>query len=296
MEQPHLWTRIEYILRSKVSVETRFFALQILEEFCRLEFGFINQEQKEGLRILIFDLIEKTTRIPNSNINERLFLEKLDLILVKVIKHDLPQKWPKFVADIVTISQGSEELCENTMLIFKLLSDEVSDFSKNEMIQVEIEQLKTYLSAEFGRIQDFCYFVMSTSRKNSLLKVTMKAFSSCVYCVSTLSILNSRLVYILQQLVTDIAICNYSLSCLNEICTLKVEDGLETNFLELYRSFLALLFSNFSLSIDIQMVYLNGSQEDQTFFQELTFFISTLFKVHIHVLERQIEFHDQLCV
>lgn len=55
---------------------------------------------------------------------------------VQVVKQDWPQKWPSFIPDLVGASKTSETLCENSMIILKLLSEEVFDFSKGELTQV----------------------------------------------------------------------------------------------------------------------------------------------------------------
>ena len=56
---------------------------------------------------------------------------------LQVLKQDWPQKWPTFVQDLVGASKTSETLCENSMVILKLLSEEVFDFSRGELTQVQ---------------------------------------------------------------------------------------------------------------------------------------------------------------
>jgi exportin-1 len=56
----------------------------------------------------------------------------------QVLKQDWPQKWPSFVPDLVGASKTSETLCENSMIILKLLSEEVFDFSRGELTQVPL--------------------------------------------------------------------------------------------------------------------------------------------------------------
>jgi Exportin 1-like protein len=55
----------------------------------------------------------------------QVFLNKLNIILVQILKQDWPHKWKSFVPDIVGASKTSETLCENSMVILKLLSEEV---------------------------------------------------------------------------------------------------------------------------------------------------------------------------
>lgn len=66
---------------------------------------------------------------------DTLFLHSQDVPL-QVVKQDWPQKWPSFIPDLVGASKTSETLCENSMIILKLLSEEVFDFSKGELTQV----------------------------------------------------------------------------------------------------------------------------------------------------------------
>jgi len=55
---------------------------------------------------------------------------------VQILKQDWPSKWPSFITDIVNASKTSELLCENSMVILKLLSEEIFDFSRGELTTV----------------------------------------------------------------------------------------------------------------------------------------------------------------
>ena len=54
----------------------------------------------------------------------------------QILKQDWPSKWPTFITDIVNASKTSELLCENSMVILKLLSEEIFDFSRGELTTV----------------------------------------------------------------------------------------------------------------------------------------------------------------
>lgn len=55
---------------------------------------------------------------------------------MQILKQDWPSKWPTFITDIVNASKTSELLCENSMVILKLLSEEIFDFSRGELTTV----------------------------------------------------------------------------------------------------------------------------------------------------------------
>ena len=52
-----------------------------------------------------------------------------------MLKQEWPHRWPSFVPDLVGASKTSETLCENSMVILKLLSEEVFDFSRGSLTQ-----------------------------------------------------------------------------------------------------------------------------------------------------------------
>jgi exportin-1 len=50
---------------------------------------------------------------------DRSYINKLNTILVGVLKQEWPQRWPTFVPDLVAAAKSSETLCENCMHILK---------------------------------------------------------------------------------------------------------------------------------------------------------------------------------
>jgi len=55
---------------------------------------------------------------------DRSYINKLNTILVAVLKQEWPQRWPSFVPDLVAAAKSSETLCENCMHILKARSSE----------------------------------------------------------------------------------------------------------------------------------------------------------------------------
>lgn len=82
------------------------------------------------------------------------------MILVQILKQEWPKHWPTFISDIVGASRTSESLCQNNMVILKLLSEEVFDFSSGQITQVKSKHLKDSMCNEFSQIFQLCQFVM----------------------------------------------------------------------------------------------------------------------------------------
>ena len=54
---------------------------------------------------------------------DRAYINKLNTILVAVLKQEWPARWPSFVPDLVAAAKSSETLCENCMHILKARLD-----------------------------------------------------------------------------------------------------------------------------------------------------------------------------
>ena len=109
------------------------------------------------------------------------------MILVQILKQEWPKNWPTFISgkfffklkssknllitfeiihqygvilDICGASKTSESLCKNNMIILKLLSEEVFEFSTDQMTKAKIQHLKKSMSSEFSNVFELCMFVL----------------------------------------------------------------------------------------------------------------------------------------
>lgn len=120
-EHPEAWTRVDTILEFSKNQQTKYYALQILETVIKTRWKVLPRNQCEGIKNFIVGLIIKTSSDPVTMDKEKVYLNKLNMILVQILKRDWPKKWPTFIGDIVGSSRTNESLCQNNMIILKLL-------------------------------------------------------------------------------------------------------------------------------------------------------------------------------
>ena len=60
------------------------------------------------------------------------------------------------------------------MVILKLLSEEIFDFSAEQMTQTKIKNLKNQMCGEFSEIFKLCSEVLQEAQKTSLIKATLE--------------------------------------------------------------------------------------------------------------------------
>lgn len=220
---------------------------------------------------------------------ERVFIGKLNLTLVEILKQEWPQNWPSFISDLVGSSKSSEVLCENNMQILKLLSEEVFDFSRDQMVTEKVKRMKESLNGEFSMIFQLCEFVLEHSKKPSLLRVTLQTLQRFLTWIPLGFIFQTNLIEVLlNKFFPEPLFRNDALDCLTEIGTLQdLEPQYDPLFRQLFVTFLQRLGDIFTPETDLAPAYEYGSEDDRLFIQKLALFLSGFFKAHLKVLEVQ---------
>ena len=93
---------------------------------------------------------------------------------LQILKQEWPHNWPTFITELVESSKTNLSLCENNMVILKLLSEEVFDFSAEQMTQARIKNLKNQMCGEFSEIFKLCSEVLEEAQKVSLIRATLE--------------------------------------------------------------------------------------------------------------------------
>ena len=124
------WRRAAAILENSNQPLTRFFGLEVLKEAIVTRWQILPVDQREGIRNYVVARIIALSGEESTMRGEKQFLDRMNLVLVQILKQEWPQNWPTFISDIVGSSKTSETLCENNLKILRLLSEEIFDFSK----------------------------------------------------------------------------------------------------------------------------------------------------------------------
>uniref|UniRef100_A0A9J8D604 Exportin-1 n=1 Tax=Cyprinus carpio carpio TaxID=630221 RepID=A0A9J8D604_CYPCA len=182
-EHPDAWTRVDTILEFSQNMNTKYYALQILET---------------------------------------------------ILKQEWPKHWPTFISDIVGASRTSESLCQNNMIILKLLSEEVFDFSSGQMTQVKAKHLKDSMCNEFSQIFQLCQFVMENSQNAPLVHATLETLLRFLNWIPLGYIFETKLISTLVYKFLNVPMFrNVTLKCLTEIAGVSVSQY-EEQFVSLF--------------------------------------------------------------
>uniref|UniRef100_A0A1J3F903 Exportin-1 n=1 Tax=Noccaea caerulescens TaxID=107243 RepID=A0A1J3F903_NOCCA len=282
---PDMWLQVVHILQNTKSMDTKFFALQVLEGVIKYRWNALPVEQRDGMKNYISEVIVQLSSNEASFRSERLYVNKLNVILVQIVKHDWPAKWTSFIPDLVAAAKTSETICENCMAILKLLSEEVFDFSRGEMTLQKIKELKQSLNSEFKLIHELCLYVLSASQRQDLIRSTLSALHAYLSWIPLGYIFESPLLETLLKFFPVPAYRNLTLQCLTEVAALNFGDFYNPQYVNMYTIFIGLLRTILPPSTNIPEAYSSGSGEEQAFIQNLALFFTSFFKNHIRVLE-----------
>lgn len=287
-EHPDAWQRVDYILEYSNNLQTKYIGLQILEKLIQTKWNILPREQCDGIKNYIVSIIIKKASTEEILRTERIFINKLNIVLVQILKQEWPKKWPTFITEILGASRTNMSLCENNMHILKLLSEEIFDYSTEQMTTVKAKNLKHQLNTEFSEIFQLCSEILEKAQKPSLLIVTLEALLRFLRWIPLGYIFETHLVENLKsKFLPNPHYRNVTLACLTEIASLIIEPQYDSKFVQVYHNVMDIISKTipYSSSIDFSRQYSNASDADQKFLQNLALFFASIFGAHLTILE-----------
>lgn len=286
-EHPDAWTRVDTILEYSQNQQTKYYALQILEEVIKTRWKILPRTQCEGIKKYVVGLIIKTSSDAETMEANKVYLNKLNIILVQILKREWPKNWESFIGDIVGASKTKESLCQNNMQILKLLSEELFDFSSGQITQTKAKHLKDTMCNEFSQIFNLCFFVLENSLNAPLIASTLDTLLRFMNWIPYGYIFETQLIDLLISKFLAVPMFrNVTLKCLSEIAGLVVPNYSET-FVKLFANTVEQIDQIINPEMNMSNIYKNGSDNEQNFIQNLAMFLCIFLKEHGSLVEKQ---------
>lgn len=286
-EHPDAWTRVDSILEFSQNQQTKYYALQILEEVIKTRWKILPRNQCEGIKKYLVGLIIKTSSDASTMEENKVFLNKLNIILVQILKREWPKNWESFIGDIVGASKTNETLCQNNMIILKLLSEEVFDFSSGQITQTKAKHLKDTMCSEFSQVFQLCLFVLENSLNAPLISATLETLLKFLNWIPLGYIFETKLITMLVcKFLTIPMFRNVSIKCLSEVAGLQLANY-DMIFITMFKQTMEQFEQMIPEETDMNQIYMNGNDDEQCFVQNLAMFLCTFLRVHGPLVERR---------
>ncbi|EDO19192.1 hypothetical protein Kpol_1050p49 [Vanderwaltozyma polyspora DSM 70294] len=291
-EHPDAWQRADKILQYSNNPQTKFIGLTILDKLITTKWKLLPNEQRVGIRDFIVGMIISMCQDDNVFQNQKNLINKSDLTLVQILKQEWPQNWPNFIPELIGSSASSINVCENNMVILKLLSEEVFDFSAEQMTQAKALHLKKSMSTEFEQIFKLCYQVLEQGSSTSLVAAALESLLRYLHWIPYSYIYNTDILELLStKFLTTPETRAITLKCLTEVSQLEIPNdnaALKAKTVMFFQNTLQQIAVNvMPVTADLKATYMNASGSDQSFLQDFAMFLTTYLSRRRSLLESE---------
>lgn len=260
----------------------------MLDNVIQTRWKVLPREQCQGIRNFVVNFIIQCSTSEESLKTHKTLVNKLNLVLVSILKQEWPHNWPTFINEIVSSCRTSLSICENNMSILRLLSEEVFDFSADAMTSAKTKALKTTMCQEFSAIFSLCNEVLTTANQPSLISRTLETLLRFLSWIPLGYVFETAIIDTLRSRFLETPeFRNITLKCLTEIGGLKTEGNgaYDEKQVLMFTEVLTTISKIIPLSLDLKTTYKSSNSKDQEFIQNLALFLCTFFSVHLHLIE-----------
>ncbi|TEB36228.1 hypothetical protein FA13DRAFT_1810834 [Coprinellus micaceus] len=287
-DHPDSWTRVPDILERSTFPQSKYIGLQILEKLITTRWKTLPDGQRQGIRNFIVGITVKVASDDVSLRKEKTYINKLNLALVQILKQEWPHNWPTFMTELVESSKANLSLCENNMVILKLLSEEIFDFSAEQMTQTKIKNLKNQMCGEFSEIFKLCSEVLEQAQKVSLIKATLETLLRFLNWIPLGYIFETTIIdLLLNRFLEAPEFRNVTLKCLAEIAALNVGPEYDPKFVILFAMVMTSVNRMIPPSTNIAQAYANAGDSGQELVLNLALFLANFLSNHLRVVETE---------
>lgn len=287
-ENPDAWLMVDKILQDATFPQTKYLGLQVLDSVIMTRWKVLPREQCQGIRNFVVNYIIEISTSEESLKTNRTLLNKLNLVLVSILKQEWPHNWPTFVNEIITSCRASLSICENNMAVLRLLSEEVFDYSADQMTTTKTKNLKSTMCAEFSAIFQLCSQILSEATQPTLIRATLETLLRFLNWIPLGYIFETDIINTLRSRFLEVAeFRNITLKCLTEIGGLQI--GQQYTYIdklvEMFTSVLTTIANIVPISVDLRATYPTSNPRDQEFVLNLALFLSNFFGMHLQLVE-----------
>jgi exportin-1 len=290
-EDPDSWLMVDKILSEAEYPHTKYLGLQVLDNVIMTRWKVLPRDQCQGIRNFVVQFIIQCSGSEESLKAQKTLLNKLNLVLVSILKQEWPHNWPTFINEIISACHTSLSICENNMVILRLLSEEVFDYSAEQMTSTKTRNLKQTMCAEFSQIFRLCTEVLNTATQSSLIRETLKTLLRFCNWIPLGYIFETPLIDTLRTRFLPVPeFRNVTLQCLTEIGGLQTGGpGQPGNYdealVKMFTETLQTISTIIPLTLDLKQTYPSSNSKDQEFIQNLALFLCNFFGMHLQLIE-----------
>ncbi|ORY64411.1 CRM1 C terminal-domain-containing protein [Pseudomassariella vexata] len=290
-EDTDAWLLVDKILSDATYPQTKYLGLQVLDNVIMTRWKVLPREQCQGIRNFVVNFIIQCSSTEESLKAQRTLINKLNLVLISILKQEWPHNWPTFINEIISSCRTNLSICENNMTILRLLSEEVFDYSADQMTSAKTRNLKTTMCNEFSQIFQLCQEILATANQASLVKATLETLLKFCNWIPLGYIFETPLIETLRTRFLEVPeFRNVTLQVFTEIGGLTTAAHGQPNayseqLVKMFCEVLTTIAGIIPLDLDLKSTYPQSNSRDQEFIQNLALFLCSFFGQHVNLIE-----------
>ncbi|EPY20866.1 exportin-1 [Strigomonas culicis] len=291
-EHPDALYRVDKILMESNNMNSRFIALQVLNDGIRTRWMTIDEHNQSMIRNFIINLIAQECTSFSRIRQQRALLTKMNSVLVSIAKREYPTHWSNCIQDICTSADPSTPMVENNLNLLKLMGEEMFVFEEKSMTSRWAARRREALKEDFQYIMNLCGMVIVSASDPLLLKAAVETLAIFVPFIEPAVVIHPEILVHLTNFVTgDINVRLPALRCLTEYFSIKLDRGstgdAERNLLiEAFRAAFGYIVnclpaSHSSIIEKTTFFYEEGGPEEQEFISVLNLMLDAFLQQYI---------------
>lgn len=174
------------------------------------------------------------------------------------------------------------------MIILRLLSEEVFDYSADQMTSAKTRNLKQTMCSEFSQIFQLCQEILNTATQPSLVLATLETLLRFCNWIPLGYIFETNLIELLRTRFLEVPeFRNITLQCLTEIGGLQTgtpgSNNYDEQLVKMFTEVLTTVSNIIPIQMDLKSTYSQSNSRDQQFISNLALFLTNFFSMHLGV-------------
>lgn len=221
---------LSQVLQSDSSLNTKFIVASAVSTYISKSWMMLSQDQQNDLKTFLWEYCQ-SDGIPD------VILGLLDKIIVIIACFEYTNKWSSFVQDLLSVSSKSDFACVNVLHIFKLFSEEISEFAENSMTSATAGEILNVFSGELQGVINLISNCLQ-SQNPVLIKAAFGAFENLVKWIDPSFFFETNLLNAISlQFLPDKNYTDFVVRILGEVISLNyIPEEYQQNLIPIFMS------------------------------------------------------------
>lgn len=212
--------KINFLIKNSRNKTLIYYGINLLDRLVSFSWDFVPENEKKEIENFIINWISEFTSDSNFFIENSTNLNKINLVLVKIICNKDKKIFFLFLFDLINSSKKNEISCENNLNLLSCLFDELytnQNFEKSKLIFKNDFRFEESLI----EINKLCFFLLNQNEifsfaKSRLICVVLKTVKLIQEISSNSFVLEKKNIENLLLLCFNAEYGNFSLKCMIE--------------------------------------------------------------------------------